>query len=157
MNWDAIGAVGEIVGAFAVVMSLLYVSKQMRASNRATANSTNQQIFQSVKTVFAQITASNESAEIYMKGLSDDPSLTSTELFRFQLMLAESVMDWEMSHHSNVSNEIDPWLVEIGSGYQNYTINTPGFKRWYKSNRNTVSSEFKKVLDTQLSNSANGT
>jgi hypothetical protein len=35
MNWDAIGAVGEIVGAGAVVASLLYLSIQTKASAKA--------------------------------------------------------------------------------------------------------------------------
>ena len=33
MNWDAIGAVGEIVGAFAVVVSLVYLAIQIRTQN----------------------------------------------------------------------------------------------------------------------------
>jgi hypothetical protein len=36
MNWDAIGAVGEIVGAGAVVATLIYLSVQMRLSRQAT-------------------------------------------------------------------------------------------------------------------------
>ena len=28
MNWDAAGAIGEIVGALAVVMSLIYLAQQ---------------------------------------------------------------------------------------------------------------------------------
>jgi hypothetical protein len=35
MNWDAIGAIGEIVGAIAVVATLLYVARQMRESRAA--------------------------------------------------------------------------------------------------------------------------
>ncbi len=34
MNWDAIGAVGEIVGALAVVVSLVYLAIQVRRQNR---------------------------------------------------------------------------------------------------------------------------
>ena len=33
MNWDAVGAIGEIVGAFAVVLSLVYLSIQIRTQN----------------------------------------------------------------------------------------------------------------------------
>lgn len=33
MNWDAIGAVGEIVGAMAVVASLIYLASQIRHQN----------------------------------------------------------------------------------------------------------------------------
>jgi len=37
MNWDAIGAVGEILGALVVVVTLMYLAAQVRASQRATA------------------------------------------------------------------------------------------------------------------------
>ena len=35
MNWDAIGAIGEIVGAGAVVISLVYLAVQIRFSARS--------------------------------------------------------------------------------------------------------------------------
>lgn len=34
MDWSAAGAIGEVVGALAVVASLVYVAKQVRVSNR---------------------------------------------------------------------------------------------------------------------------
>lgn len=40
MNWEAIGAVGEIIGAMAVVLSLIYLAIQVRQnSNMARAES----------------------------------------------------------------------------------------------------------------------
>ena len=36
MNWEAIGAVGEIVGATAVVLTLIYLAVQVRLGTRAT-------------------------------------------------------------------------------------------------------------------------
>lgn len=36
MNWDAVGAIGEIVGALAVVMTLIYLAVQVRQSTNAT-------------------------------------------------------------------------------------------------------------------------
>ena len=35
MNWDAIGAVGEIIGAVAVVVTLVHLSRQIRLANIA--------------------------------------------------------------------------------------------------------------------------
>ncbi len=35
MDWNAIAAVGEILGAVAVVVTLLYLSKQIRQNSRA--------------------------------------------------------------------------------------------------------------------------
>ncbi len=39
MNWDAIGAVGEILGAIAVVVSLVYLATQINTSNKAVRQS----------------------------------------------------------------------------------------------------------------------
>ncbi len=36
MNWDAIGAIGEIVGALAVVLTLVYLAYQVRYAKTAT-------------------------------------------------------------------------------------------------------------------------
>lgn len=36
MNWDAIGAVGEITGASAVVVSLVYLALQIRHASKTT-------------------------------------------------------------------------------------------------------------------------
>jgi hypothetical protein len=34
VNWDAIGAVGEILGAFAVFVSLVYLAVQVRHNSK---------------------------------------------------------------------------------------------------------------------------
>ena len=52
MNWDAIGAVAEFVGAIAVVLTLLYLAVQIRQSNRLSR-------FQSARDVFEQINDNN--------------------------------------------------------------------------------------------------
>ena len=35
MNWEAIGALGEVLGAVSVLVTLLYLSRQISASNKA--------------------------------------------------------------------------------------------------------------------------
>ena len=36
MNWDAIGAIGEIAGAIAVILTLVYLASQVRYAKNAT-------------------------------------------------------------------------------------------------------------------------
>lgn len=35
MNWDALGAIGEMLGAIGVIATLLYLSVQIRQNTRA--------------------------------------------------------------------------------------------------------------------------
>ncbi len=39
MSWEAIGAIGEMISAFAVVVSIIYLSIQIRSNTRATRGS----------------------------------------------------------------------------------------------------------------------
>ena len=40
MNWEAIGAVGEVLGAVAVVLTLIYLSLQIRQNTKAMKGAT---------------------------------------------------------------------------------------------------------------------
>ena len=48
MNWEAIGAIGEITGALAVVVTLVYLSFQLRHNTYATRASTAQALEDSI-------------------------------------------------------------------------------------------------------------
>ncbi len=43
MNWDAIGAIAELLGAVGVIASLVYLATQLRQNTRATRASAYQQ------------------------------------------------------------------------------------------------------------------
>lgn len=44
MNWEAIGAIGEVVGAIAVVLTLLYLATQLRQNTRSNQTSAIQMV-----------------------------------------------------------------------------------------------------------------
>ena len=48
MNWEAIGAVGETVGAIAVIISLVYLALQVRSGTRALKTENRDSSFQSL-------------------------------------------------------------------------------------------------------------
>ena len=47
MNWDAIGAIGEIIGALAVVVSLIYLAGQIRHNNQLARSNSLESVLQS--------------------------------------------------------------------------------------------------------------
>ena len=51
MNWDAIGAVGEIIGAIAVVASLIYLAIQVRQSRASSEREAAFEMIRSFQTV----------------------------------------------------------------------------------------------------------
>ena len=73
MDWTAVSASGELIGAAAVVLSLVYVSRQIQQNTRAlrTANAaTVQQNFQMIARAFI---TDREAAGIVIRALQGGP------------------------------------------------------------------------------------
>jgi len=85
MNWEAIGAVGEIIGAMAVVLSLIYLAIQVRQnSNMARAESRLRLV-----DTFREFSNSLESSDPYAfgRGLQHYPELPPAEIPKFRAHL----------------------------------------------------------------------
>jgi hypothetical protein len=65
MNWDAIGAVGEIVGALAVVVTLFYLAQQVKHSTRMARAEMTKDLYLASRTAIMDVTASDRLAEIW--------------------------------------------------------------------------------------------
>jgi hypothetical protein len=72
MNWNAIGAMGEVLGAVAVVATLLYVSRQLREQSRALTTSVRDSAFQQLATWNYQLMAEPELSHLFQRGAATD-------------------------------------------------------------------------------------
>ena len=98
MSIQDLGAIGELIAAIAVVVSLVYLAVQIRqntnqieenteAVRAAAVHSGVQLIFENRVAIFE----SGESAEIFYKGLESPDDLQPVERMRFRLMFANAL------------------------------------------------------------------
>jgi hypothetical protein len=92
LNWDAIGAIGEIIGAIAVVLSLVFLGVQLRQNTRAMDERNKlertaalDRHTDSVSRWRGDLARHEDLAEIWYKGLQDQP-LTEVEAARINNM-----------------------------------------------------------------------
>jgi hypothetical protein len=104
MNWDALGAIGEIIGAVAVLVTLFYLAAQIKMQNRELEKS-NENVTAQLSIDINNMLINNidalmrdkEFVEIYLKGMSNQP-LDEIEIIQFStfvnrwLALCESVI-----------------------------------------------------------------
>lgn len=67
MNWDAIGAIGEMVGAGAVVITLAVLTVQIRQSAKAARAQTKLDVNRNVATYLLAQTQTNTLARVWVK------------------------------------------------------------------------------------------
>ena len=140
MNWDAIGATGEVLGAIAVVVSLVYLAFQIRQNTRqidentkaAQAAAFDSSIAHTFKARLA-IVENSDVARIYLEGSNAPDSLSDEDRVRYRLIMHNILWSlWNMQSQSQVGE-----LAAETSSAQLATLRriipTPGF-RWFWDN-----------------------
>jgi hypothetical protein len=83
MNWEAFGAIGEVVGAAAVVVSLIYVSIQLRSGARALQTTTRDSVFKSLQEWNLVCMAEPRVGWIFQNGARDFEGLDDEDRARY--------------------------------------------------------------------------
>ncbi len=110
MNWEAISAIGEIVGATAVFISIVYLATQIRENTRTSRSATRQAIVDSVCGP-AMIWAENEEfSKVFQRHLDGD-SLEPHQYLRLQGYCYVCFRNWENVHYQYRTGmlEDDEW------------------------------------------------
>ena len=81
MNWEAVGAIGELLGAAAVVITLVYLGLQVRLTRRTIISNTQQNISDSSVHLLSLSASSDRLSEAIAKALAGD-RLNSEEATR---------------------------------------------------------------------------
>ena len=108
MNWDAVGAIGEIIGAAMVLVTLVYLSQQIRQSNKIATASSEISIRGNFGSINAAIYEDAEMAEIFVK--AEDPAyqFSKIEYTRLRLLLTQLVNVWlsiEVAYNNELASK----------------------------------------------------
>ena len=68
MNWDAVGAIGEIFGGFAVLITLIYLAAQVRHSNDLATFNASKELMNQFNTLNYLVATDSDLRQILMKG-----------------------------------------------------------------------------------------
>jgi heme/copper-type cytochrome/quinol oxidase subunit 1 len=68
MNWEAIGAIGEILGALAVILTLIYLAVQVRYTKDLVRNQNHQTSYEQWANTLAPQATSPQVADLLVKG-----------------------------------------------------------------------------------------
>lgn len=147
MNWDAIGAISETVGALAVVISLIYLARQIRHSTAAERSSAEQEIAGRLTNLFMGAGAS-ELGYIFHVGMKDFSSLEPAEQSKFIFFSGAWFRTIELAHMQFKKGNLDD---KIWEGYENYlrmTLNSDTIQKYWKDRRVMFNPEFRDFVDS---------
>ena len=147
MNWDAIGAGAELLGALGVIASLVYLGSQVRSSSRQSRQAAVQSVVQQMNAVWNQMSSRSAHAEVWTKGskgLSDVPEL---DALQFSALMLSIFRPYEEIYHYYSNGQVDEWMWESIGRQCEALMSTPGFADWWEMRRGWFSSDFQNHID----------
>jgi hypothetical protein len=131
MNWDAIGALGEVVGAIAVFITLVYLTLQIRQNTRSVKAAAVQAAMISASSTYSALAYDAEMSRIYWEGLSDFKSLPREERRRFATYMASTLKPTEnlLVQTRLGTLDYDDWEGERNELVRHFS--QPGTRTWW--------------------------
>ncbi len=88
MNWDAIGAVGELAGALAVLITLIYLAVQLRQNTNLASGAAQREVIASFQLNLDRV---RTNPQLVQKGLAQFDSLSLAEQLEFTMIINQFV------------------------------------------------------------------
>jgi hypothetical protein len=149
MNWEAIGATGEVTGAIGVIATIGYLAVQVRRNTQSLdAAIDNTYVEYSLR--WTDTFSSLESSRILLKGFTEPTSLSDAESVQFGSLLVRFVMFIDcvqsMRSHGALSDERwDVAQLDIVA-----FLGTKGGCMWWKANRKGFTKSTAQIIDETL-------
>jgi len=98
VNWEALGAVAELIGAAGVVASLLYLAVQVRTSNRASAVEAKLASTRLLNDFVDLLIKRPDLNQLWLKGRESLDALSPDEYLRFSNMSLKAFWFFSAGH-----------------------------------------------------------
>ena len=144
MNWEAITAIGELAAAIAVIISLVYVGKQLSQNNRNQRIAALQAHNEAFRENLAMLT---RNPDLWVLGLNNYPNLSPGENAEFSFQIHSSFRHLEQAYLLNkegvLSDDALNKSMLLICGLYFY----PGCKSWWDSRKEYFNDEFKEKIE----------
>ena len=150
MNWEALGAIGEIVGAVAVVLTLGYLAVQIRQNTRAIRAAAHQETTRDVSDFVSRVADNADVARILRVGLHDWDKLDDDERMRFSMLLFRAFFNFQHLFSLHREGTLDPeywasqWQVML------WYMRQPGVGRWWSVAKSRLRAGFVEYMEREV-------
>jgi hypothetical protein len=152
MNWEAIGAVGEVVGGLGVIFTLGYLALQIRQNTRSLKSASYQSAISSMSEVAGSIYNDEEVSRIVYESLRGNEA-SDLDQYRFETFLTRLFRNFENFYYQHEAGVMEDHLW---NGMKNSMLgyyHLAPVRSWWESRKETYSVQFDSFLENEPENS----
>jgi hypothetical protein len=146
VNLQNLGSIGELIAAIATIVTLAYLSIQIRKNTAATHASSFHAVSDSMNHINMIVAQDSELAEIWEKGSTNRASLTQVERHRFDMILLSYLHVFETIYFQARKGAGDRSLLVAEERSLARLFTLPGFREWWRDNPYAFGQDFREYL-----------
>ena len=140
-------SIAEIIGASAVVISLVYVGIQVNDSAGAVRSASANDANVALQAFYLQVGADRETSSTMYRGLMSEQALTNEEEYQFLMMLHGAFLGFQNSYLLVEEGTLDEELLNTMKTTIANIQRLPGLKRYWRQRRSYLHPGFAEWVD----------
>lgn len=147
MNWEAVGAIADLVGAAGVVVTLVYLAAQIRQNTISTRTSSYQAVVEALSDWSRSAGLDPTVAKLLAEGQRNLDALSSEQRAQFVLLQVSLFRNYENIFYQHEQRAIDDVVWEGWSLRMRRSFSAAGVRAWWAQDRRAYSAPFRKFLE----------
>jgi hypothetical protein len=147
MNWDAIGTIAEIVGAAAVVVSLIYLSFQVKQNTKVSRASTRQALADGAQRNAADLIENDDLARLFVDAL-DGKAVKPHETLRLEARCFRDLRFWDNAYYQYTEGLLSEKEWQAFRENLKLLLQFPYFHQFWQSYQMIFSEPFREELNS---------
>ena len=150
MDWDAVGAIGEIIGAVAVVVTLIYLAAQIRQNTKHLASTSLQALADRAENRVLLFASNPEFAAMYAKFQADPQSLSASEAVQLYGWIGAWLTDLEDTYRQFKLGTVEASTMQVRLRFFQSLCEAPIVREIWEESREFCEPEFADWLEGQI-------
>ena len=150
MNWEMISAVGQMLGALGVIISLIYLAIQIRSQKRESRNTAMNSLVTHFSDLMRSQVETPDLCDLWLRGLHSFEKLDGPSKLRFGSHLGRQLRAADSLYLHFLDGTLDPRLWR---GFDRTIADVaayPGFQKWWLTRKHWYSDQLCALIDKHI-------
>jgi len=157
MNWEAMGALSQLVAAIGLIPSVVYLAIQVRAQNKAHQRASLDMLTTQWGDLIRTVNDSDDFGRIYLDGLASFEAMEPVSRIRFGAYLLRVFRYWEAMYFHFEDGTLRPSSWKALQAQMADIIAYAGVQDWWRTRKHWYTDEFRGVVEAVIERDAGRT
>ncbi len=141
------GALGELIGGVAIIVSLIYVGFQVRESARATRSAAANDASAAMQSWYLELGSNRQASDLWLNAMRSPEPLSTHDEFQFLMSMHAVFLGFQNSYLLSEEGTLDPEIREALTFAIIAVKDLPGMDRFWRQRRGFFHRGFANYVD----------